>query len=81
MSNYNDPDMQSEQIESIRELIQITRALYKETKRLNSKLRNDKLTHMMSRIVPKTILYDKNQWKKIDTNGKLDSNNIVINFS
>lgn len=68
-------------INNVKELIKITKALYKETKRLNAKLRNDKLTNIMNKIVPKTILYDKNQWKKIDTNCKIDSERIVINFS
>ena len=77
MSNYNDMDY----INNVKELIKITKALYKETKRLNAKLRNDKLTNIMNKIVPKTILYDKNQWKKIDTNCKIDSERIVINFS
>ena len=80
MSNYNDNTMYGEYVENVKELIKITRALYKETKRLNGKLRNDKLTHMMNRIVPKTVLYDKNHWKKIDKDNKTDSDNIVISF-
>ena len=76
MSNYNDMDF----IENIKELIKITRALYKETKRLNGKLRNDKLKNIMNKIAPKTILYDKNQWKKINRDSKTDSDSIVIHF-
>lgn len=67
--------------EDIIELIKLTKLLHKEVKRLNSKIRNEKLGKILKSIPQKTILYDGNQLKNFTSNYKIDNNNkIVIKF-
>lgn len=74
MSSYN---------EDIQELIKITKLLYKEVKRLNTKIRTDRLTRIMNRIPPKTVLYSGHQMKNIKSNTHdLDNNSrFIVKFN
>ncbi len=74
MSSYN---------EDIQDLIKISNLLYREVKRLNTKIRNDRLTRIMNNIPPKTVLYSGHQLKNNNIMEKnIDTNNkIVINFN
>jgi len=73
MTDYN---------EDISELLNYTKALYKEVRRLNMKIRNDKIIRILDKIPSKTILYDSTAYKKInDINKQPDSDKIIIKFN
>jgi hypothetical protein len=72
----------SEFNEEISELLNYTRALYKEVRRLNMKIRNERLNRILTKIPAKTILYDSKHYKNLDTINKEDnSSKIIINFN
>jgi hypothetical protein len=72
MSNYN---------EDISELLNYTKALYKEVRRLNMKIRNERMERLIKKIPARTVLFDSSKWNKtFDNNKEIDINKIVIKF-
>lgn len=64
--------------EDIKELIQITKLLHREVKRLNTKIRTERLSRILNSIPQKTILYSGKQLNNIDNNIKIDSEEKII---
>ena len=62
--------------------MQITKCLYKEVRRLNTKIRNERMERLINRIPAKTVLFNSKQWKKLDDYNKEDqTEKIVIKFN
>jgi len=84
MVDFNDEntELESNNLNTLFELLEYTKALYKEVNRLNKKIRHDKILSVLNRIPSKTILYDSKSYKKKNHNNKeTNSDKIIIRFN
>lgn len=67
-------------LERLDTLIAITRALYLETKRINSKINLTKIERATRMMSPKLIMYDRKDLKKMSDITNIVDGHIIIDF-
>jgi hypothetical protein len=67
-------------IERLDTLIAITRALYLETRRINTKINMSKIERIARMMTPKLIMYERKDLKKMSNISNIVDGKIIIDF-